>query len=183
MAGCAGTPLPSLDASATLPQRPGVPDGWVTVSSADGTVSLVVPPDMAGTPLPGQVLVQAPMVGGATPIEIWAIGPAGAMPQPAPGESLREWLEAASWVPMRANGGITSTADESEGEVLLPGGRAYRVAITAQPGTPDASRVVAYAIGTERGFAVLRVLGHPDWVAARQDELELVPLLVEFAAP
>jgi hypothetical protein len=57
------------------------------------------------------------------------------------------------------------------------------VEITALPGTPEASRVVAYAIATDRGFGVLRILGHPDAVSTRADELAVVPLLIEFAAP
>jgi hypothetical protein len=152
-------------------------------ASGDGSVSLTVPPDIAGFPMPSEVLVQAPIVGNVTPVEIWAVGPAGAQPQPRTGDSLRGWLEAGSWIPVSGAAGVIATADVSEGEVLLPAGRAYRVEVTALPGTPEASRVVAYAIATERGFGVLRILGHPDALAARADELALVSLLVEFGAP
>ena len=147
-------------------------------------MSLVVPPDLISIPLgPNEVLVQGATDGNLTPIEIWAVGPAGVQPQPRGGEALLGWLEAAAWVPRAGVGGVTDTSDEGEGEVLLPAGRAYRVARTAQPGTPEASRVVVYAIATERGFAVLRILGHPDAVGARAEELALVPMLAEFEAP
>jgi hypothetical protein len=133
--------------------------------------------------MPSEVFVQAPIVGNVIPVEIWAVGPTGGQPQPRTGDSLRGWLEAGAWIPVSGAAGVTATDDVSEGEVQLPAGRAYRVEVTALPGTPEESRVVAYAIATERGFGVLRILGHPDALSARAVELALIPLLVEFAAP
>jgi hypothetical protein len=184
VSGCAASTAPDSALAATPAVAPDVPPDWIVTSSEDGSVSLAVPPDLIPTALPREVLAQAPMAAaGFTPIEIWAIGSPGAQPQPRGGEPLRGWLEAASWVPRAGQGGVTAVGDVEEGEVLLPAGRAYRVAITAQPGTPEASRVIAYAIATERGFAVLRMLGHPDAVRDRADELELIGLLAAFPPP
>lgn len=183
VAACAGQTIPASEPTATSVERPPIPEGWVTVASEDGTVVIVVPPDLVGIPLPGEVLVQGPNTGNVTPVEIWATGPIGAQPQPRGGEALRGWLEAGGWLPRAGSGGVTETVDEAEGEVSLPAGLAYRVAATAQPGTPEASRVIAYAVATERGFAVLRILGDPETLDTRADELALVPLLVRFPAP
>jgi hypothetical protein len=183
VAGCGG-PAPSSTAGpATVPPRPDVPEGWVAAASGDRSVSLVAPPDLGGIPLENAVLVQSPLAGAATPLEVYAVGPAAAMPQPRTGESLRAWLEAGSWIPVSGAAGVIATADVSEGEVQLPAGRAYRVEVTAMPGTPEESRVVAYAIATERGVGVLRMLGPPQAVAARAGELALVAMLVAFGPP
>lgn len=51
--------------------------------------------------------------------------------QPGGGESAREWLRRIGWLPQAGSGGITTIGDESEGEVVLPQGVAYRAAFTA----------------------------------------------------
>ena len=72
------------------------------------------------------------------------------------------------------------TRDATQREVFLPSGAALQVAITAQPGTADESRVVVYAIATEGGLAILRFVGSPARMDARMDELLLIALLAEF---
>ena len=44
-------------------------------------------------------------------------------------ESAREWLLRTGWLPQAGKGGVT-TSGESEAEILLPQGRAYRAALT-----------------------------------------------------
>ena len=152
------------------------------MTSSDGDVTVVVPPDLGQLALPHGVFAQGPMVGDNPSLEIWVAGPRDAQPQPRGAEPLRGWLEAGAWIPSLGDGGISSIGEESEGAEWLPAGRAYRVAMTAFPGTPDATRVIGYAIATEDGFAVLRIVGAPDVVRARADELRLIALLVHFAA-
>jgi hypothetical protein len=182
LAACGSASTPAEATEPTPIPVPAVPAGWVTVASGAGDVSLTVPRDL--TPLapgdPTSILLQSTMVDGRTPIQIFAIGPAGLPDQPAAGESLRSWLERGSWVPMEGEGGVTDLDAVAERELRLPAGRGLEVATTVQPGTPDASRVIAYAIETAGGFAVLQILGHPDTVQARADELNVVVLLAAF---
>ncbi len=83
------------------------------------------------------------------------------------------------WLP-QAGKGVVTTGGENEAEILLPQGRAYRAALTADSGTEAASRVIVYAISTSKGVAVLQILGDPEIVQARAAHLNLVPLLVTF---
>ena len=180
LVACAA-PAPTLPTpEPTIPTAPAVPDGWQVVASDSGDVRLAAPPDLAVLDLASGIMLQGEMVGGTTPIQDWATGPRGASVQPAPGETLRAWLEDSGWVPKEGSGGITEVGDASERDVWLPAGRALEVAITAQPGTPDASRVVAYAIETADGFGVLQILGQADVMEARRGDLALLPLLVSF---
>ncbi len=180
LGACAAPPPSSPTPEPTIPTAPAVPDGWQVVTSDAGDVRLAVPPDLVALDRASGILLQGGMHGGTTPVQVWATGPREAPVQPAPGETLREWLEVSGWVPKEGSGGITEVGDVSEREVWLPAGRALEVAITAQPGTPDASRVVAYAIETSDGFGVLQVLGQPDVMETRRGELSLLPQLVGF---
>ncbi len=178
--GTAG-PTPSA-AEATAPGLPVVPAGWVTIASSAGDVALTVPPDLGsfGPNTPVGVRVQAEAGERSTPLQVWAHGPSALADQPAPGESLRAWLENGTFLPMGGDAGATEIGDASEREMLLPAGRALELAVTVQPGSRDASRVIAYAIETADGFAVLQIIGEPDDIEARANELSLIPLLVRF---
>lgn len=182
LAACGASEAPAPSADATPPARPAVPLGWLTIASDAGTVELTVPPDLGrfGPDTPVGVLLQAEMNEGVTPLQVWAHGPSDLPEQPAPGESLRTWLERGTWFPRDEQGGVTEIADVSERELLLPAGRALELAATVQPGTREASRVVAYAIETADGFAVLQIIGEPEVLEARADELRLIALLVRF---
>jgi hypothetical protein len=180
LGACAAPAPASPTPDATIPTAPAVPDGWQVVTSDAGDVRIAAPPDLLVLDQASGILLQGEMVGGTTPIQVWVTSPRGASVQPAPGETLRAWLEDSGWAPKEGSGGITEVSDVSEREVWLPAGRALEVAITAQPGSPDASRVVAYAIETSDGFGVLQVLGQADVVEARRGDLRLVPLLVSF---
>lgn len=94
-------------------------------------MDVVVPPDLTLLEQPSGVLVQGDLNGVATPVQIWASGPRDVLDQPGGGESAREWLRRIGWLPQAGSGGITTIGDESEGEVVLPQGVAYRAAFTA----------------------------------------------------
>lgn len=180
-----GTAEPTLPAADTTPpERPPIPAAWVTIESQSGDAELTVPPDLGRGVLdtPVAVLLQAEFDDQVTPLQVSAYGPSS-LPdqQPAAGESLRTWLERGSWFPREEQGGVTEIDGVSEREVLLPAGRALELAATVQPGTRDESRVVAYAIETATGFAVLQIIGEPDALEARAGELRLIPLLVRFS--
>lgn len=181
--GACGAPAPSPSgADGTPPERPVAPAGWIVISSHAGDAELTVPPDLGlfGPDTPVGVRVQAPVGERHTPLQTWAHGPSALPAQPDPGESLRSWLERGTWFPSREQGAGAAMADFSEREVLLPAGRALELAATVQPGTREASRVVAYAIEAAGGFAVLQVIGEPEDLEARSEELGLIPLLVRF---
>ncbi len=179
LAACGGE-VATVSSEPTPAVRPADPDGWVTITSPDGSVTLVVPPDFVPIAMQSGLFLQVPTGDPANPvsIQVTALGPTDAEPQPRGGEPLRRWLEAGAMIPSASSGGVTATGDESEGEVQLPAGRAYRVAITANPGTPEAGRTIAYAVATERGFAVLQIVGHPDALAARAEDLALLAALM-----
>lgn len=180
LVACGATEPTRPATDATAPARPPIPATWVIIQSGD--IEVTAPPDLErlALDLPDVILLQAPFDGRVTPLQVSAHSPSALPDQPAPGESLRTWLERGSWIPMEGEGGVTSVADVSEREVLLPTGRALEAAATVQPGTPEASRVVAYAIETADGFAVLQILGQPNVLEDRADELRLIPLLLRF---
>lgn len=182
LAACGVTEPTPPPADATPPERPRVPSGWVTIASEAGDAELTVPPDLGrfGPNTPVGVRVHSEMDGGFTPLQIWAHGPSALPDQPAPGESLRAWLEHGAWFPSAGQRGGAAIADVSERELLLPAGRALELAATVQPGTREESRVVAYAVETADGFAVLQIVGEPAVIEARTEELRLVAWLVRF---
>ena len=179
LVGC-GSPASSVEP--TIPERPAVPDGWHEVTSDAGDVRLALPADLGGILIGSGVMAQGPAQNGVPEFEVSALGPADVFPQPRSGEQVSTWLAQQYWVPVAGEGGVTQTADRTEREVVLPAGRALEVAITAMPGSPEEGRVVAYAIATEGGLAIIRFVGSPAAMNAREDELRLIALLAEFGA-
>ena len=143
-------------------------------------MELVVPPDLSGLQEPSGVLAQAEFNGVATPVQVWVVGPSALQDEPGGSESAREWLVRTGWLPQPGSGGVTTVSDESDGEIVLPAGLAYRAALTADAGTETASRVIVYEIRTSTGLAVMQIVGEPGTVQARIDELNLIALLVTF---
>lgn len=176
LVGC-GSAAPSVEP--TIPERPAVPDGWREVTSDAGDVRLALPEDLDGIFTGGGIFAQRPVPDEAR-LEVLAVGPADVVPQPSSGEQVSTWLAQQSWVPVAGDGGVTQTGDRTEREVVLPAGRALEVAITSMPGTPDEVRVVVYAIATEGGLAIIRFVGSPAAMNAREDEWRLIALLAEF---
>jgi hypothetical protein len=177
--GCGTTTL-SPTAQPTTPAAPAVPDSWQVVTSPSGDVRVAAPADLGVIEVPDGVLLQGHMVAGVTPVQIWATDASDAWSQPAAGDSLAAWLRASGWLPSGGSGGVTETADESERVVFLPAGRALEVSVIAQPDTPEPSRVIAYAIETADGFAVLQIVGHPAVFEDRSADLSLITRLVSF---
>ena len=177
LAGC-GSPAASVEP--TIPERPAVPDGWREVTSDAGDVRLTLPADLGVIFTGAGVMAQRAMPDDEARLEVLALGPADVFPQPRTGEQVRTWLEQQAWVPVAGEGGVTQVADRTEREVVLPAGRALEVATTVMPGSPDEGRVVAYAIATEGGLAILRFVGRRVAMNAREDELRLIALLAQF---
>jgi hypothetical protein len=177
LVGC-GSPESSVEA--TIPERPAIPDGWHEVTSDAGDVRLALPADVDALSTAGGILAQEPAQNGVPQFEVIASGPADVFPQPRGGEQVSTWLTEQYWVPVAGEGGVTQTADRAEREVVLPAGRALEVALTAMPGSPEESRVVVYAIATEDGLGIIRFVGSPAAMSAREGELRLIALLAEL---
>ncbi len=175
VAAC-GAPAPTVPATLA---RPDVPQGWTTIASDEGDLWLTVPPDFEPVSTVSGVLAQPPVQDdGKSMLEVWATGPV-AVPQPEGGEPIRRWLDRNGWAPV--SGGSLVIEEITERELVLPSGRALELVLVAQPGTDEASRLVIYAIATEEGFGIVRIIGSPPRrLDERASELELVPLLVKF---
>ena len=78
--------------------------------------------------------------------------------------------------------GVTRVANRTEGAAKLPAGPALVVALSVGPGTASESRAVVYAIETEDGIAILRVVGAPSVLDERADDIRLMTMLAEFGA-
>lgn len=182
VSGCATTEPQHSSVEPTAEVRPSVPDGWSVVTSHQGDLELAIPGDFEVLLTDGGVMAQPPLdraAAGPT-LEIWAQAPASLV-QPTGGETVHDWLARTGWLPRAGEGGVTATADGTQQYVILPSGPATRVAVTAQPGSPDESRVVVYAIETADGVAILRFIGFPpERLDERTDELALVARLVRF---
>ena len=182
--GCGASQASTPTPEPTEALRPTVPNGWSIITSDEGDVDVAVPPDFMVLSSAGGILAQPPIdehVAVST-LELFVQGPA-LIDQPKAGESIDEWLGRTALVPRAGEGGVTAVADRVERELVLPSGRAFQVTVTAQPGTPDESRVAVYAIETAEGFAILRFIGFPpERLAARADEMSLVARLVRFGA-
>ena len=169
---------PSLEP--TQLERPAVPEGWHALTSDARDVRLSVPPDVQALFTASGVIAQEASVGGMPPeLEVMALGPASAQPQPRSGEPVRAWLDA-SWLPRSGEGGVTELGPVSERQIELPSGQALEVAVTVHPSLPDASRVLLYAISVDGGVAILRFVGPPDRMEGRAADLRLMALLAEF---
>ena len=178
VAGCGSAPAPSVEP--TIPERPALPDGWHEVTSDAGDVRLALPADLDVIFTGSGVMAQRAVPDEEARLEVIAVGPADVFPQPRTGEQVRTWLADHLWVPIAGEGGVVQLADASEREVVLPAGRALEVATTAVSGSPDDGRVMVYAIATEGGLAILRFVGRPGTINAREDELRLIALLAQF---
>ena len=177
---CGATDATQPATAAIVPTRPPIPASWATIEAGD--MELTVPADLGrlGPDIPDVILMQVAFDGRETPLQLSAHGPSALPDQPAPGESLRSWLERGSWFPREGQGGVNSMSAVTVREELLPAGRALGAAATVNPGSPEASRVVAYAVETPDGFAVVQILGEPDVIEERADELRLILLLFRF---
>lgn len=176
LAGCAA---PALTVAPTSAERPPVPEGWHLVTADAGDVRMALPADVDAIFTGAGIIAQERNLKAPTPFEVIVVGPADVVPQPRGDEPIRAWLEQ-SWLPVAGVGGVTAVGDDVERQVALPSGAALEIGITAQPGTPDESRVVLYAIATDEGIAIIRILGSPARMAERADQLRLIALLAEF---
>lgn len=157
---------PAPTASAWTP-----PPDWVTVSNAERSFQLTLPPYIVVGDSHGAIFAnEAPPPGQSEiPIQLWAEGPIIA-DAPRPGDDLVAWVERRLENP--AKGAPTVT------RVALPAGPGIRYDRIDGAGTANPWRIVVFAIETPRGAAWLMIDGPPDEWAARAGDLERIPFLL-----
>ena len=178
LVGCAVqaqlSPPPGADA------RPPIPRGWVTLTTPDGDLSLVVPPEVQSIhAADGDLMAQAPMEDGVIPFEIIAAGPGRIHPpRPTAGMTVAAYLQATGYLP--APDAAVTYGDTSERSVTLPTGTAIEFRTTPQPGLVDEGRVVIYLFDAPKGVAMLRFVGSPEGMDSRAAEIDLISRLATF---
>ena len=164
--GCGGpnaTPQPNLAVWSPPPD-------WVTVSNVEGSIQLTLPPNIQAFDNHGAIFANEPprAAGAEIPIQVWAEGPV-TDDTPRPGEDLLAWVERRLENPGKGTPTVT--------QVSLPAGAGIRYDRVDSAGTPNAWRIVVFAIETPSGVAWLLLDGPPDEWAARAEDLERVALL------
>ena len=172
VAGCSSTPVPTA-----APARPAAVDGWTAVESGAGDLRLCLPPWLHAFDTSGAVFANEIVLAGGPGLQLLAEGPRTAEPQPASGDDLQRWLESRIDAP-DAGASVVRRLD-------LPGGSAITIERVDRPATPEAWRIVAYAIRTPLGVGFLLLDGPPDAWATHEADAALIPWLLEFgsAAP
>ena len=178
LAGCGSAVPASATPQPTAAARPAIPDEWTTLTTEEGDIQLVVPPDIELiNAAPSSLMAQPPMREGDIPFEVMAVGPGELRPPPAE-ESIPQWIEQRGFLPQAAEG--VTVGPTTERETILPAGRAFEITTSVQPGTPEEGRVVLYLIETEAGLALLRFVGTPAGIEERTADMDLMRRLVVF---
>jgi hypothetical protein len=160
----------------TLPEPPAVPNRWRTVTSDEGDVRLVVPPDVTVTGTSGLASGFRSVAEGPDDLVVIAVGPAQ-LAQPDLGESVADWLERDGWLTNHQEG--DQVTELRSRELSLPAGAA--IELTSEFGSDGLEYwSIVYAIRTDRGYALLQAVSagpRPDEVP---DEIRLMRELVAF---
>jgi hypothetical protein len=168
-AAAIGCGSPSASAVPAAPAWTPPPD-WVTVSNDEATFQLTLPPYILVGDRRGSIFANvAPPPGSSEiPIQLWAQGPV-IDDGPQDGEDLFTWVDRRFETPFKGVPTVT--------RVALPAGAGIRYDRIDAAGTPNAWRIVIFAIETPRGAAWLMIDGSPDEWAARAGDLEWIPWL------
>jgi hypothetical protein len=169
--GCSGQPSPTSEP--TTPSVPAIPDLWRTVTTDDRDLTLVVPPDLIVTNTSGGISGFRDKIGDAPAVIVSAAAPAR-VNQPAPGESLTDWVRRES---LTAGRGEFDALTQRE--ILLPAGPALE--ITAG-WTLDRQEhwTLLHVIDTGFGFAVLAFDGNGPPPDGPSEEVRLMRELATF---
>lgn len=167
LGGCASEPL------TTIQTPPTQPAGWITTASETRDLRLTLPDWLVVFESSGAVFANEVRPAGEQGLQLMAEGPRTATPGPRSGENLRLWIERKVGAP-----GQGRPAFES---IRLPSGPALVLGRVDRAGTPTAWRIMAYAIETDFGVAFLMIDGPHDMWAGHEDDVLLIPHLVEFA--
>jgi hypothetical protein len=167
--------VPSETVEPTLPPRPDVPQGWRTITSDEGQLRLVVPPDLVVFHTAGSV--HANRENGDTELIMVAAIPPEQLNQPR-GESPAQWANAGGW--LTAGQGHVDPADVSARNVLLPAGPAHELTSRWMLGELGRRWTVLYVIQTPNGYGLLQASGAGDPPEVPPRELRLMRELVEF---
>ena len=168
-----GTQTPTPEP--TLPPRPQAPPPWRTVTSDDGAVHLVVPPDLIVINTDGSI--HGYRDEGVT-LSVAAV-PASQL-QPPRGETVEEWADEGGW--LTAGQGQIGNGEVRRRDVLLPAGSAILLTSTYRVvGELGEVWTMLHVIQTKGGHALLQISGQgppPDEVP---EEIRLIRDLVRFS--
>jgi len=167
LGGCTSEPLATIEAAPTLPA------GWITTTSDTLDLRLTLPDWLGVFESSGAVFANEVRPAGEQGLQLLAEGPRTAMLQPKAGEDRRLWLERKVGAPGQGQPAFRS--------IRLPSGPALVLGRVDRAGTPTAWRIMAYAIETDFGVAFLLIDGPHDMWAGREDDVLLIPHLVEVA--
>ena len=153
-----------------LPERPAVPDGWVSTVASSRDLRLALPPYLGVFFNDGWVYANEAPAGNAVWFGLMAAGPAAAE-QPRAGQSLESWL-----LGFLANAPIGQVQTRP---ISLPAGHGVELRVLVEVGTPDETQVVLYGISTDDGAAFLWLTGRPSDFVSHAADLALIPRLLE----
>jgi hypothetical protein len=173
LTACGASPTETVEP--TLPPRPDVPQGWRTITSDEGQVRLVVPPDLVVFHAAGSV--HANRESGDSELIMVAALPPEQLNQPR-GELPADWANAGGW--LTAAQGHVDLADVTTREVLLPAGPTYELTSRWMLGDLGPRWTVLYVIQTPNGYGLLQVSGAGQPPNPPPRELRLMRELVEF---
>jgi hypothetical protein len=173
LTACAAAPSETVEP--TLPPRPDVPQGWRTITSDEGQVRLIVPPDLVVFHTAGSV--HANRENGDSELIMVAAIPPEQLNQPR-GESPAEWANSGGW--LTAGQGHVDLADVSARNLLLPAGPTDELTSTWMLGELGRRWTVLYVIQTPNGYGLLQASGAGDPPEVPPRELRLMRELVEF---
>jgi hypothetical protein len=95
----------------------------------------------------------------------------------------KPWTKAVveTWLLERAGQWISGQVTDVETSVVeLPAGEAIQVRAQLRPGGPGVIEIVVYAIPSTTGIADLHILALPEYWHTREDDLALIPWLLEL---
>lgn len=162
-AGCA-TP-PAVVETNNLP-----PEGWTAVGSMSGDMIIALPPLLPASSTSGGIFAHEMVEPGEAGLQLMALGPRDAEPQPVAGDSIEQWLQARMASPVAGPAIVR--------RIELPAGPAVAIERIDSAGTRLAWRIAAYAIQTRFGVAVVVIDGPPDTWLGREADLVGIPWFV-----
>lgn len=177
IAACAATPSETPDASETpLPPAPDVPPLWRTITSDEGDVRLVVPPDLVVLHTAASVHAYREAADGE-PITVAAIPPRQ-LNQPRGDESAVEWANAGGW--LTAGQGHVDEAEVRSRDVLLPAGPTIELTSSWVLGGQGPHWTMLHLIRTSSGYGLFQVSGPGAIPDEPPEEVRLMRELVDF---
>jgi hypothetical protein len=172
--GCAAA---EPTASAPLPERPDVPDGWRIVTSDEGDVSATLPRDFVVVSTAGGITGYPEL--DASEAETWTvIGPS--THELRPNATIDDWVSESNWLTGQREGAVLAAVRRAD--VLLPAGPAVEFAAAYGVDGHEAWTMV-YAIDIGGELSVVRFGGDGLMPDTLPGDLAVIRDLLTFPTP